>query len=117
MSRQRTRAPRRTAPLSMLIRSRPGTRRRSTSSFGAARRNAMVGMRLWPPAIAFAVPPLAASSAIASASVAGDAYSKGGSFIGCALFGLDAGGLHHLRPARDLGAHVRGQLRGRAADR
>ena len=59
----------------------PASLRRSTSSDGAATRNAIIGTRLWPPASAFASPSCAASSATASESVVGQAYSKGGSFM------------------------------------
>ena len=73
------RAARRPLPIVMLLRS--GSLRRSTSSDGCATRNAIIGIRLWPPAIGFASPSCEASSATASASVAGQAYSKGGNFM------------------------------------
>src|SRR5205823_306480 len=61
---------------------KPGTRRRSTSMLGAASRKFRIGMKLWPPAIAFASGS-AANKPTASSSVAGARYSKGGGFILC----------------------------------
>src|SRR5262249_39468568 len=80
MSRQRTMAPSRTPSAEILISRMSGSLRRSTSSVGAASRNASIGIRLWPPAIAFASS-RDARSATASDSVVGQAYSSGGNFI------------------------------------
>src|SRR5499433_4420192 len=75
MSRQRTIAPSLTPSAAILI------LRRSARSEGVASRKASIGIRLWPPAIAFASPSREASSATASASVVGHAYSSGGNFM------------------------------------
>jgi hypothetical protein len=81
ISRQRVMAPRRTPSSAISMCRRSDSLRRSTSSEGWATRKAIIGTRLWPPASALASPPPAASSATASASVAGQAYSNAGSFI------------------------------------
>ena len=81
MSRQRTSAPSRTPSGPILISLRPGSFRRSTSSDGWATRNAIIGTSDWPPASALASPSWPASSATASLMVAGQAYSKAGSFM------------------------------------
>src|SRR5262249_6642810 len=81
MSRQRTIAPSLTPSAAILISRRSGSLRRSTRSEGVASRKASIGIRLWPPAIAFASPSREASSATASASVVGHAYSSGGNFM------------------------------------
>src|SRR5262245_3167495 len=82
MSRQRTRAPSFTPSLSIVMLLRSGSFRRSTSSDGCASRNAIIGIRLCPPAIGFASPSWEASSATASFKVEGQAYSNGGNFMG-----------------------------------
>src|SRR5712691_5328817 len=82
MSRQRTRAPRRTPLSSTTMSPSPGTRRRSTSMLGVASRKASTGIRLCPPAITVASGS-DARRAIASRSVAGAWYSNGAGFIPC----------------------------------
>src|SRR5216684_9127194 len=82
MSRQRTRAPRRTPPSPTAMLPSPGTLRRSTSMLGVASRKASTGIRLCPPAITVASGS-DASRSIASRSVAGAWYSKGAGFIPC----------------------------------
>src|SRR5262249_42734956 len=81
MSRQRTIAPSLTPLAEILISRISGSLRRSTRSVGVASRKASIGIRLWPPAIAFASPSREASRATASASVVGHAYSSCGNFM------------------------------------
>src|SRR5438094_7435250 len=67
-------APMRMKPASSVIPLRPGTRPKSTSRSGVARRSFIIGMRLMPPARILASPP--ESRASASLRLAGVAYSK-----------------------------------------
>src|SRR5258706_4910710 len=52
----------------------------STSHAGRTRRIAIIGTRLWPPAMSFADSPCVASNAQDSASEAARQYSKGAAF-------------------------------------
>ena len=64
-------APMRTVPFSRDTPRRPGIRRRSTSSVGAASRSLMSGISEWPPASTFASSPPSARALNASSSVSG----------------------------------------------
>jgi hypothetical protein len=55
--------------------------RTSTRTDGCESRKAIVGSRLWPPAMIFASPRFSASTLTTSAGVDGATYSKFGSFI------------------------------------
>ncbi len=67
----RTIAPNRIVPFSRETSDSPGTRRRSTSSVGAASRSFISGISEWPPARSFASSPPSRSAEIASSSEAG----------------------------------------------
>src|SRR6202035_6165246 len=61
-----------------------GSLRRSTTSDGRTRRNAIIGTRLCPPASGLLSPPLDESSDTASVNVSAHEYSNGGNFISAA---------------------------------
>src|SRR5690348_16138635 len=81
MSRQRARAPSVTPEASIEIRRNESRLRKSIRAEGCARRKAIVGSSVCPPARIFADPPYEARNCTTSAAVAGARYSKSGSFM------------------------------------